>query len=133
VALVVTGVVCVLAWPLMLLWPSGWSWYPRGSHSEHMIAVVYAVLSVFLLRAARDPLRHGSLIWFTVWSSAAHAALMGWQSLTDATEHGHMLGDVPALLFVALVLGVLMPRGPEAADSSREAHRHQDSDPLGAR
>ncbi len=114
VALVVTGILCVVVLPLMLLWPSGWSWHPRGSHSEHMIVVVYGVLGVFLLRAVRDPLRHRSLIWFTVWSSVAHGGLMAWQSLMDATEHGHMLGDVPALLVGALVMGVLMPRSPEA-------------------
>ncbi len=114
VALVVTGLLCLAVWPLMLLWPSGWSWHPRGSHSEHMVVVIYVVLGVFLLRAVRDPLRHRSLIWFAVWSSVAHGALMAWQSLTDASEHGHMVADVPALLVGALVLGVLTPRGPDA-------------------
>jgi hypothetical protein len=79
-----------------------------------MVVVIYVVLGVFLLRAVRDPLRHRSLIWFTVWSSVAHGALMAWQSLTDASEHGHMVADVPALLVGALVLGVLTPRGPDA-------------------
>ncbi len=129
VALVVTGILCVVVWPLMLVWPSGWSWHPHGSHSEYMIVVIYGVLGVFLLRAARDPLRHASLIWFTVWSSVAHGALMAWQSFMDATEHGHMLGDVPALLVGALVMGVLMPRGLEtdglhqAAEPSNSSQR----------
>jgi hypothetical protein len=114
VALVVVGVVCLAVWPLMRLWPSGWSWHPHGSHSEHMIVVIYAVLGVFLLRAVRDPLRHGSLIWFTVWSSVAHGGLMAWQSLTDSSEIAHMVGDVPALFIAAAVLGLLMPREPEA-------------------
>jgi hypothetical protein len=87
-----------------------------------MIIVVYTVLGVFLLRAVRNPLRHRSLIWFTVWSSLAHGGLMAWQSLTDGSEHGHMLGDVPALLIGALVLGVLMPRGAEA-DKLGEGHQ----------
>jgi hypothetical protein len=122
VALLVSGVLCLGVWPLMVVWPSGWSWHPHGSHSEYMIIVVYAVLGVFLLRAMRDPLRHRSLIWFTVWSSLAHGGLMAWQSLTDSSEHGHMLGDVPALLVGALVLGVLMPRGAEA-DKLAEGHQ----------
>jgi uncharacterized protein DUF6632 len=114
VALVVTAVLCLLFGPLTLLWPSGWSWHPRGSHSEHMLVVIYAVLGMFLLRAARDPLRHRSLIWFMVWSSVAHGALMAWQAMTDPAELGHMLGDVPALFVGAFVLGALMPSGPEA-------------------
>jgi hypothetical protein len=114
VALLLAGSMCLAVWPLTILWPSGWSWHPQGSRSEHMIAVVYAVLGVFLLRAVREPLRHRSLIWFTVWSSVAHGGLMAWQSLSDRAERGHLMGDVPALLLGALVLGVLMPRGAEA-------------------
>ncbi len=30
--------------------------------------------------------------------------------VTDASERGHLLGDVPALLVVAIVLAVLTPR-----------------------
>lgn len=111
VVLVAYGVVSLALWPLMKVWPSGWSREQRGAHSEQMIVALYAVLGVFVLWAARDPLRHRSLIWFTVWSSIAHGGLMAWQSLTDASERGHLLGDVPALLVGALVLGVLMPRG----------------------
>jgi hypothetical protein len=35
---------------------------------------------------------------------------MGYQSFTDAGERGHLIADVPALLIVAIVLAVLMPR-----------------------
>ena len=81
-----------------------------------MIVAVYGVLGIFLFRAALDPMRHQSLIWFTVWSCLAHGGLMAWQSLVDIAERGHLLGDVPALLVGGLVLGVLMPRG---ADTER--------------
>src|SRR2546427_6599062 len=37
-----------------------------------MILGIYVTLGVFLLLAARDPLRNLSLIWFTVWSSIVH-------------------------------------------------------------
>ncbi len=118
VALGFFGVVSLAVWPLMILWPSGFSWHPHGSHSEMMVVVVYAVLGIFLLLAIRDPLANRSLIWFTVWSSVAHAALMAWQSLMDPSEHGHMLGDVPALLVGAIVLGVLTPRARAEAAST---------------
>jgi hypothetical protein len=65
---------------------------------------------VLLVRAARDPAANASLIWFTVWSSIVHAAVMAWESMRNPAMGGHMMGDVPALLLVALVLGVLMSR-----------------------
>jgi len=36
---------------------------------------------------------------------------MAAQALGDGSEHGHLLGDVPALLIIAIVLAVLMPKG----------------------
>jgi hypothetical protein len=80
-----------------------------------MIVGVYATLGVFLLLAARDPLANRSLIWFTVWSSVVHAAIMTAQSLADPAELGHLIGDVPGLIIIAVVLGVLMPRQKPAA------------------
>ena len=62
------------------------------------------------LRAARRPLEHLSLIWFTVWSSVVHGAIMTVQSLMSPGHLGHLLGDVPALFIVAAVLAVLTPR-----------------------
>ena len=75
-----------------------------------MIAGIYATLGTFLLIAARDPEAHTSLIWFTVWSSVVHGAIMTIHAALDASERGHLLGDVPALFAAALVLGVLAPR-----------------------
>ena len=75
-----------------------------------MIIGIYATLGVFLLIAARNPLAHRSLIWFTVVSSVVHAAIMAVQAVTDPAENGHLKGDVPALLLVAIVLTVLMSR-----------------------
>jgi len=115
VVLIVVGLIFVLAiFPLGIVWPSGWTWGHGHSHYLTMIIGLYATLGVFLLMAARDPLRNASLIWFTVWSSVVHAVIMAGQALGDATERGHLLGDVPALLLVAVVLAVLMPRGRPA-------------------
>ena len=73
-----------------------------------MIAGLYATLGIFLLNAARNPQANLSLIWFTVWSSVVHAAIMAVQSFGGAHQMGHLLGDVPALLLVAVVLSVLV-------------------------
>jgi hypothetical protein len=39
---------------------------------------------------------------------------MAVQAIVDPTEHGHLPGDVAALILVAIVLGVLTPRGVAA-------------------
>jgi uncharacterized membrane protein len=109
-ALVVVGIAFLLIYPLMKLWASGWAWQPTQGEDQQMIAGVYATLGVFLLIAARKPEAHLSLIWFTVWSSVVHAVIMAMQVVIDPTESGHLVGDIPALILVALVLGFLTPR-----------------------
>jgi hypothetical protein len=49
-----------------------------------------------------------SLIWFTIWSSVVHTAIMAMQSLANEHHAGHLLGDVPALILVAIVLSTLL-------------------------
>jgi hypothetical protein len=113
VALVLFGLIFIFGiYPLMMaLWPAGWRWQPNQPEYEKMILTIYATLGVFLLLAARDPMRNLSLIWFTVWSSLAHAGIMTVQAMSMPAEHGHLMGDIPVLVFVAVVLGALTPRG----------------------
>ncbi|HET7197389.1 MAG TPA: DUF6632 domain-containing protein, partial [Burkholderiales bacterium] len=72
----------------------------------------------FLLLAAREPMANASLVWFTVWSSVVHAVIMGAQSFIDEHQMGHLWGDVPALLAVAIVFALLMPRRAAAPSLS---------------
>lgn len=111
IALVLFGAVFCLVYPLALVWPSGWAWHegaPEASEYFMMIVGVYATLGIFLIRAARNPSAHRSLIWFTVWSSLVHAVIMAVQSVGHPAHAGHLLADIPALLLVALVLGWLL-------------------------
>jgi hypothetical protein len=111
IALVVFGAIMLLLYPLALVWPSGWAWHPGAPHHSDyfmMIVGLYATLGVFLLNAARNPRANLSLIWFTVWSSVVHAAIMAVQSFGHGDHLGHLLGDVPALLLVAIVLSALV-------------------------
>lgn len=112
IALRVVGLIFIFGiWPLTLIWPSGWAWHAEGrSEYLEMILGIYATLGVFLLMASRDPMAHQSLIWFTVWSSLVHGAIMAVQSIADVRHIGHLWGDVLALLVVAAVLAALMPR-----------------------
>lgn len=116
VALVVFGLIFLVGvYPLMMAWwPAGWRWQPNQPDYEQMILGVYATLGIFLILAARNPLQNRSLIWFTVWSSFVHGGIMAVQAMRAPAEHGHLLGDVPALVLVAVVLGILMPRGNAA-------------------
>ena len=96
---------------LFIVWPAGFRWHPYHPHYEQMIVGIYATLGVFLIIASRDPMAHKSLIWFTVWSSFVHGAIMAVQALYDGREHGHLVGDAPALLLIAAVLWFLSPKG----------------------
>jgi hypothetical protein len=115
VILVLGGVACLALHPLMLFWPSGWAWHVGHSDYPMMIVGIYATLGVFLILAAGDPLANLSLIWFTVWSSAIHGAIMAAQAITQPGQMGHLAGDVPALFIVAVALAILTPRSQCAA------------------
>ncbi|MGH8202045.1 MAG: DUF6632 domain-containing protein [Steroidobacteraceae bacterium] len=120
VALVVAGLIFVVGvYPLTIVWPQGWAWHHSGqSLYLQMILGIYATLGAFLLLASRDPLAHRSLIWFTVWSSVIHGAIMAAQAIVYPEHRGHLMGDVPALLIVAIVLASLMPRAARPAESA---------------
>jgi len=112
-ALAVFGVVFLLVYPLSIIWPSGWAWHmgaPYESDYFMMIVGIYATLGVFLILASRNPDANRGLIWFTVVSSVVHAAIMAVQSfgrVGNMDHMGHLWGDVPALLLVAIALSAL--------------------------
>jgi hypothetical protein len=74
-----------------------------------MILGAYATLGVFLMIASLDPMAHKSLIWFTVWSSFVHGAIMAVQSIADTRHIGHLWGDAAPLIVVGAVLAALHP------------------------
>ena len=110
ITLTIVGIAFLLIYPLMQFWPSGWAWQPSQYEYEQMIVGVYATLGVFLLWASRKPEAHLSLIWFTVWSSLVHGVIMAIQVVLHPAEQGHLFGDIPALILIAVVLGILTPR-----------------------
>lgn len=117
VALITIGILFIAGlFPLTVIWPSGWAWH-MGSQSMYlqMILGIYGTLGAFLIVAARNPLRHLSVIWFTVWSSVVHGVIMTAQALAYPEHRGHLLGDVPALLLIAMVLVFLTPRVADVA------------------
>ncbi len=115
IALLLVGLIFIFGiYSLTIVWPSGWSWHTGHSDYPQMILGLYATLGVFLLIASRNPLEHLSLIWFTVWSSVVHGAIMAAQSVMNSEHMGHLWGDVLALFVVAAVLATLTPRDAAA-------------------
>jgi len=111
IVLVLVGLIFFFGvYPLMMfLWSSGWRWQPNQPEYEQMILGVYATLGIFLLLAARNPSENRSLIAFTAWSSLVHAGIMAVQALQHPSEHGHLFGDIPALVIVGVALIALAP------------------------
>jgi len=121
-ALLLVGLIFLIGlYPLTVLWPAGFMWEPRQSEYEQMIIGVYAVLGIFLIMASRNPAKHASLIWFTVWSSLVHGLIMLRQAIVDPGERANLLGDVPALILIAVLLGILMwqARLNDSAEAAR--------------
>jgi len=119
ISLWVIGLVCIFGfWPLTQVWPSGWAWHSHGrSYYMEMIVGIYATLGVFLILAANNPLKNLSLIWFAVWSSLVHGAIMAVQSFDGMHNMGHLYGDVLVLFAAAAVLAFLTPRKDSRASS----------------
>ena len=109
IALLIAGLIFLVGLlPLTIVWPAGFMWEPRQAEYEQMIIGVYAVLGIFLIIASRGPAEHRSLIWFAVWSSLIHGLIMLAQALRDPVERPNLMGDVPALILIAVVLAALM-------------------------
>jgi hypothetical protein len=122
-ALIVFGAVFCLIYPLAMFWPSGWAWLPGAPYMSDyfmMIVGVYATLGVFLILASRNPEGNRSLIQFTIWSSVVHAAIMAVQSFQMPEHMGHLYGDVPALLLVAIVLYALLPSASRSSSMAAQ-------------
>ncbi|MFI7190042.1 DUF6632 domain-containing protein [Nocardia nova] len=117
VALIVVGAAFVVGiYPMMIVWQAGFRWQPAHSAYEQMIIVIYAALGVFLIRASRTPLANLSLIWFTVWSSVAHSAVMTVHAVADPSEWTHAIADIPLLLIAAATLALFTISATKSAE-----------------
>ena len=118
VALCVFGVIFMAGIPAMMqIWPSGWGLSPAQPEYEQVLMGMYITLGAFLLYAAKNPMNHKSLIWFTVVSSLVHGGVTLVQAIIDEAEHANIFGDIPAFFVVAFVLWTLMPKNLETKKS----------------
>jgi hypothetical protein len=79
-------------------------WGHSRRPEEVMICAIYLVWAVCLWITARDPVRYGLFLDFTIAANAAHAIVMGVQGALIEGEHAHMYGDALVLGLVTLAL-----------------------------
>ena len=111
IALAVVGLLFIaLAYPMVV--------FIRQAPALSMQFSLYVTLGVFLLLAIRNPPASRSVIAFTAWSSFAHAAVMGTQSMRNMVSRGEM-GGVAALIVIGLALIALAPAKRIAAPTPK--------------
>jgi hypothetical protein len=69
------------------LWHSNWLIAMHNEECEPMFLTFFVTLGVFLLLAARKPMRYRLVIAFAAWHSLAHSATMLIQTV-EAYRHG---------------------------------------------
>jgi len=72
----------------------GWRWPPYNAIYDQMIVSVYFALGVCAARAIKNPIRHGSFLWFVAISSFTHGLVMLFHALHDQMHLNHLIGDV---------------------------------------
>jgi hypothetical protein len=88
-----------------------------GEHYELMIAVIYIVWGLFLIKASREPLAHKLFMDFTLLGNAGHFGLMFFQGLLMKDEHIHLAGDVMlGWLLLAIFAITWLPARKYASD-----------------
>ena len=104
--------------PVLVLFDpfGGWKWQPQNSIYDQMIVSIYVTIGLFCALSLKDPLRHATFLWFIVWSSVAHGAVMLFHALHNPVHQGHLLGDV-WILAGALGLGVPLLRAKNKRDA----------------
>lgn len=114
IALALSSVSYVLLYP-RALWTNqaGWMWETpaRNLPMENMLIAMYVVAGLFLLYAARDPIRFLPLIDYVIVANIVHGFVM----LNDATRLGLQAnlrpnGDVIGTFIVPVMLLVTHPR-----------------------
>jgi hypothetical protein len=104
-ALVANGLAMIIVYPfnMLILERASWIWcYPeRNMAMEHMLVAIYVTMGVFLVWAARDPVKASPLVDFVIVSGVVHATVM-------AVDAAHMPGMSPHLAFGGDVYGTYL-------------------------
>ena len=83
-------------------------WDDVYGHVGPMLFVIYIVWSIYLFKAASDPIKNKTFLDFTLWSNLAHTAVMIPMALNDSMYHSKFLTDIPFIFFLSI--GIYMWR-----------------------
>jgi len=89
-----------------------WHWLIWDSIDDRvaqMLLAVYIVWSIFIIRAARDPVANKTFVDFTVWANVAHGLSMIPHALMAPEYRMKLLTDIPWVFLPAIALVVLRP------------------------
>jgi hypothetical protein len=106
-----------LLYPLYTdLWHSKWLIEMHNEECEPMFLTFFVTLAVFLLLAARKPMRYRLVIAFAAWHSLAHSATMLIQRV-EAYRNGAPRSYKDVILFgmIGIVVLLMVPSKEEAA------------------
>ena len=106
-----------LLYPLYTdLWHSKWLIEMHNEECEPMFLTFFVTLGVFLLLAAREPIRYRLVIAFAAWHSLAHSATMLIQTI-ETYRHGTPRDYTDVVLFgiIGIVVLLIVPPKEEAA------------------
>ena len=74
-----------------------------------VLFAIYIVWSIFIYRAASDPLAHKMFLDFTAWANLAHGIAMVPHALMIPGYHIKFLTDIPWVVLPAIAIAFLRP------------------------
>jgi hypothetical protein len=89
-----------------------WHWLIWDSVTDHvapMLVAVYVVWSIYIIRAARDPIANKTFLEFTVWANVAHGIAMVPHALMAPDYYGKFATDIPWVFLPAIAWIALRP------------------------
>ena len=96
------------------------------NRQDQMILGIYVVLGVFLLRAARNPRDHRSLILFAGWSTIAHDSVM----IVQGIQYHDLRADLVGFAMIAVVGVALIALSPRSTDAAAGARSVMSTEPA---
>jgi hypothetical protein len=75
-----------------------------------MLGAMYLAWAILMIRGARDPVAHRSIVDYGILANGLHGLVMLVQSFVYPHEHQHLFADVPMLFAICAVLWIWHPQ-----------------------
>ena len=126
----------------LLLYPPGFLWgtHPDSPHHPplspylYMLMAMYVAWALLMIRGARDPLAHRSIVDYGILANALHGGVMLVEAFAYPHEMQHLWADVPALFALCVVLWIWHPaRAARRLDGAPRVQRRGPTAPIDER